>query len=149
MNSYLDSFGKKKSIFDYWSFIEFEHNPVAAKLWFRPQDRQRKSFVFARQYGDHFSRRKLTCQNGHWHGNVQFSWREENDIPLRCRSCLFLTCRTEIIQFFFTHLTGPAEPVRPLRPWSDQKSCHLWSKPSIFRVLVGPIIVAYILDLIF
>ena len=28
-----------------------------------------------------------------------------------------------------------AEPVRPLRLWSDQKSCHLWSKPcnSVFR----------------
>ena len=40
------------------------------------------------------------------------------------------------------HLTPrPAEPVRPLRPWSDQKSCHLRSKPCNFSVLVGPIIV--------
>ena len=23
-------------------------------------------------------------------------------------------------------VTGPAEPVRPLRPWSDQKFGHLW-----------------------
>ena len=42
--------------------------------------------------------------------------------------------------------TGLAEPVRPLRPWSDQKSCHLWSKPSIFRVLVRPIIVRLMLS---
>ena len=41
---------------------------------------------------------------------------------------------------------GPAEPVRPLRPWSDQKSYHLWSKPCIFRVLVGPIIVKLMLS---
>ena len=38
-------------------------------------------------------------------------------------------------------ITGPAEPVRPVRPWSVQKSLYLWSKPCIFRVLVGPIIV--------
>ena len=38
-------------------------------------------------------------------------------------------------------LTGPAEPVRPLRPCSDQTSCHLWSKPCNFSVQVGPIIV--------
>ena len=37
--------------------------------------------------------------------------------------------------------TGLAEPVRPLRPWSDQKYCYLWSKPCNFSVLVGPIIV--------
>ena len=36
---------------------------------------------------------------------------------------------------------GPAEPVRPLRPWSDQKSCHLWSEPCNFSVQDGPIIV--------
>ena len=29
---------------------------------------------------------------------------------------------------------------QPLRPWSDQKSCHLWSKPCNFSVQVGPII---------
>ena len=34
---------------------------------------------------------------------------------------------------------GPAEP---LRPWSDQKSCRLRSKPSIFKLLVGPIIIS-------
>ena len=38
-------------------------------------------------------------------------------------------------------MAGPAEPVRPFRPWSDQKSCYLWSKPCNFSVLVGPIIV--------
>ena len=37
--------------------------------------------------------------------------------------------------------TGPVELVRPLWPWSDQKSCHLWSKPGNFSVQVGPIIV--------
>ena len=47
---------------------------------------------------------------------------------------------------FFYSSTGPAEPVRLLRPWSDQKSCHLWSKPCIFRVLVGPIIVRLMLS---
>ena len=37
--------------------------------------------------------------------------------------------------------SGPAEPVQPHRPWSDQKSCYLCPKPCIFRVLVGPVIV--------
>ena len=31
--------------------------------------------------------------------------------------------------------------VRPLRPWSDQKFCHLWSEPCNFSVQVRPIIV--------
>ena len=50
--------------------------------------------------------------------------------------------RTVVLQF-----TGLAEPVQPLRPWSDQKSCYLWSKSSkilkikILKALVGPIIV--------
>ena len=30
-------------------------------------------------------------------------------------------------------VSGPAEPVRPLRPWSDQKSCPSWAKPNIFQ----------------
>ena len=38
-------------------------------------------------------------------------------------------------------VSGPAEPVRPLRPWSDQTFGYLWSKSCIQRVLVGPIIV--------
>ena len=33
------------------------------------------------------------------------------------------------------HQSGPAEPVRPLRPWSDQKSCHLWSEPCVYQCL--------------
>ena len=32
---------------------------------------------------------------------------------------------------------GPAEPLLPLQPWSDQKSCHLRSKPCR-----GPIIIS-------
>ena len=36
--------------------------------------------------------------------------------------------------------TGPAPPAPPLRPWSDQKSCHSLSKPYIFRVLVRQIV---------
>ena len=39
------------------------------------------------------------------------------------------------------HTSGPAELVQPLRPWSVQAYCYLWSKACIFRVLVGPIIV--------
>ena len=46
-----------------------------------------------------------------------------------------------IVQTYATCIAWPAEPVQPLRPWWDQKSCHLWSKPCIFRVLVRPIIV--------
>ena len=38
-------------------------------------------------------------------------------------------------------LTRPAEAVRPLRPWSDQKFYHLPSKSYICKILVGPIIV--------
>ena len=44
-------------------------------------------------------------------------------------------------QLWAERMTGPAEPVRPLRPWSDQKSCHLWSKPCDFSFQIGPIIV--------
>ena len=49
---------------------------------------KRKSFVFAKQYRNYFSRRinagaqKLTNQNGHWHGDARFSWLEDNDLPL-------------------------------------------------------------------
>ena len=42
-------------------------------------------------------------------------------------------------------LSKPAEPIRPLRPWSEQKSYYLWLKSHIFKVLVGPIIVKSIL----
>ena len=58
-------------------------------------------------------------------------------------SCLFgrsITCMTHT----HTHIlpiSGPAEPVRPLRPWSNQKFGYLWSKSCIQRVLVGPVIV--------
>ena len=38
-------------------------------------------------------------------------------------------------------IPGPAEPVRPLRPCSEQKSCYLWSKACDFSVLVRPVIV--------
>ena len=31
-------------------------------------------------------------QSGHWHGDARFSWLEDNDLPLSCRHCLFLTC---------------------------------------------------------
>ena len=37
-------FGEKRSIFYYWSFKEFEHNTVAAKLWFC-LDRRRLSLL--------------------------------------------------------------------------------------------------------
>ena len=37
--------------------------------------------------------------------------------------------------------SGLAEPVRPLRPWSDQKFCYLWSKSYTLKVLIGEIIV--------
>ena len=46
-----------------------------------------------------------------------------------------------LVKLRYSDVSGPAEPVRPLRPWSDQKSCYLWSKPCDFSVLVGPIIV--------
>ena len=29
-------------------------------------------------------------------------------------------------------ISGAAEPLRPPRPWSGEKSIHLWSKPYIF-----------------
>ena len=37
--------------------------------------------------------------------------------------------------------SGPAESVRLLRLWSDQKSCYPWSKAYISKALVGPIVV--------
>ena len=59
---------------------------------------KRKSIVFHRQYGNGFSRRinplipsNLTNKNSHGHGEARFSWLEDNDLPLRCRRCLFLT----------------------------------------------------------
>ena len=45
---------------------------------------------------------KLTNQNSHWHGDARFSWPEDNDLPLRCRRCLFLTCSYRDNPFFFT-----------------------------------------------
>ena len=35
---------------------------------------------------------KLTNHNGHWHDDSRFSRLLDNDLPLRCRHCLFLTC---------------------------------------------------------
>ena len=62
---------------------------------------KRKSFVFARQCRNFFSRRinallprnqpiKTTNQNRH--GDVRFSWLEDDDLPPCCRHCLLLTC---------------------------------------------------------
>ena len=31
-------------------------------------------------------------QDGHWHGDAPFSWLEDNDLPLNCGGCIFLTC---------------------------------------------------------
>ena len=55
------------------------------------------------------------------------------DIPLQSQ---------EFGQDGHRHFARPAEPVRPLRPWSDQTSCYLWSTPCIFKVLVGSVVVS-------
>ena len=68
---------------------------------------KRKSFVFARQYRNYFSRRinallpKINQTKGHWHGDAQFSWLEDNDILLRCRHCLLLTSSYRDNPIFF------------------------------------------------
>ena len=55
-------------------------------------------------------------------------------------ACSSAICAKVLLKYF-QEFPRPAEPVRPLRPWSDQKSCYLRSKPCNFSVLVGPIIV--------
>ena len=62
---------------------------------------KRKPFVFARQYRNTFLE-GLTNQNGHWHGDARFSWLEDNDLPLHCRRCLFLTSSYQSNPIFFT-----------------------------------------------
>ena len=61
------------------------------------------------------------------------------------RNSYLLEDRNRICDAFeasFSYLfPGPVEPVRPLRPWLGQKSCHLWSEPCNVSVQVGPIIV--------
>ena len=55
---------------------------------------KRKSFIFPRQYRNSFLThccQKLTNQNNNWHGDTQFSWLKDNDLPPCCRHCLFLT----------------------------------------------------------
>ena len=39
---------------------------------------------------------KLTNQNSCWQSYVRFSWPEDNEIPPRCRHCLFLTCSYQL-----------------------------------------------------
>ena len=70
---------------------------------------KRKSFVFARrQYritsleGLMLWCPEINNQNGHWHGDARFSWLQDNDLPLDCRRCLFLTCSYRDNPYFFT-----------------------------------------------
>ena len=43
--------------------------------------------------------KKLTNQNGHWHGDARFLWLEDNEFSLLLRHCLFLTCSYRDNQF--------------------------------------------------
>ena len=70
---------------------------------------KRKSIVFLRQYRNLLlskeegsGAQKLTSQNGHWHDDARFSWLPDNDLPDRCRHCLFLTCSYRDNPIFFT-----------------------------------------------
>ena len=36
--------------------------------------------------------KKVINQNGHQNSDAQFSWPEENNLPLRGRFCLLMTC---------------------------------------------------------
>ena len=73
----------------------------------------------------------------HW----EFPRTETIDFAGGCKLSSLISCFCHCVIFMAVYTSGPPELVQPLRPWSDQKSCYLWSKACIFRVTVGPIIV--------
>ena len=70
--------------------------------------------------------------------SVGCSAGKEEKAELVSRRFKFIGCRFPKTSFVSS---GPAEAVRPLRPWSDQNFRHLRSKSYISKILVGPIIV--------
>ena len=77
---------------------------LAFDMWQYTQDGQNVNLLYLPDSTEIASREGLTLwcpeinqSNGHWHGDARFSWLEDNDLPPRCRHCIFLT---EIIQFF-------------------------------------------------
>ena len=76
------------------SLISFEKNMSASTKWTNlkllciSQRIWKLLFLKDQRSGAH----KFTSQSRHWHGDTRFSWLEDNDLSLRDRHCLFLTC---------------------------------------------------------
>ena len=73
-------------------------------LKFSLKHRRKHVLQWLRLYGDQALRlsiaQKLTNRNSHWHGEVQFSWPEDNELPTLSKHCLFLTCSHRDNLFF-------------------------------------------------
>ena len=76
--------------------------------------------VFARQYiklllskDQRPGAPTLTNESSHWHGDARFSWLEDNDLLLRCRHCLFLTCSCRDYPIFSRNVTCDTCSNRP------------------------------------
>ena len=66
------------------------------------------------------------------HSSVWGVWKINRMILAKLNACMAVDHNC---------LTGPAEMVRSLPPWSNQKIFHLQSKSYTFKIMVGPITV--------
>ena len=99
---------------------------------------KRKSFVFPAQYRNCFSAQKVINQNSHWHGDVRFSWPEDNFLPPRWRHCLFLTYNCMDNPIFSLHVTFETCCKRKLKTGKIQDREHfkiLVSKHSLIKAM--------------